>query len=117
MKYLNSETVQKLLKGMSVLKVTYTKGLMKAKKEFFRKDDMIAQLKVQVEELKAANADLIKENDRVADEAAMAFSLLDDLQQAESQTGQFLKNLAEVLQPTEEELLASIIITDDVGEA
>ena len=89
------------------------------KKKLFQKDFLIEELYTKLRDLQAENNSLAEENRRLADEAAMAWAMLDELKEAESQVTNFVNSLADAFNtpPTQEELLSSIIITDDVGEA
>ena len=117
MNYANWGMTRKLLKNIVSLRATYARGLMMMKKKLFPKDLVIDQLIVVIEELQTENQRLLEENDRLSGEASMAFRLLDDMKEAENQAGDFIKSLTDALAPTRDELISSMIITDDVGEA
>jgi hypothetical protein len=82
------------------------------KKKLFPKDFLIEALYTRIRELQT-------ENERLADEAESAWGMLDEFKEADSQVTNFVNSLSDVFNnpPTQEELLSSIIITDDVGEA
>jgi hypothetical protein len=117
MNYVNWGITRRLLKNIVLLRATYARGLLMMKKKLFPKDLVIDQLIVVIEELQTENQRLLEENDRLAGEASMAFRLLDDMKEAEDQVGDFMKSLSDALTPTQDELISSMIITDDVGEA
>jgi len=117
MKYINWETIQRLFAGIALLKANCNRGFGIMKKRLFPKEALIEQLYLVIEKLQAENQHLAEENERLSDEAAMAFAMLDEMKAAESQVGDLVKALTDVFTPTQEELLSSIIITDDVGEA
>ena len=120
MKFVIWDQIQQLCgNGMRTLNATCKSGWRNAKKKLFQKDFLIEDLYIKIRGLQIEINTLTEENKRLADEAASAWGMLDEFKEADSQVTNFVNSLSDVFNnpPTQEELLSSIIITDDVGEA